>query len=69
MVEKLTIREEFLDIDSSPYGRSIRELHGMKIHAYYDRMARFRFDDSVDVLVVYGDRERERAVIRSFMVI
>ena len=58
MVEKLSGREIFADIDSRRYGRSIEELwgavHAMQWEAYYERMERFRFSDSIDVLAVYG---------------
>ena len=58
MVEILSGREIFADIDSRRFGSSIEELwravHAMQWEAYYERMERFRFSDSIDVLAVYG---------------
>ena len=58
MVEILSGREIFADLDSRRFGSSIEELwravHAMQWEAYYERMERFRFSDSIDVLAVYG---------------
>ena len=60
MVDQLTMREVFLDIDSRRHYRSIQslwdELHATQWQVYYDRLARFRPSDSVDVMAVYGGR-------------
>ena len=60
MVEQLTMREAFLDIDSRRHYRSIQslwdELHATQRQVYYDRMASFRPSDSIDVMAVYGGR-------------
>ena len=62
--QQLTIKEVFHDIDYRHHSRSIQslwdELHATQRQIYYDRMARFRFDDSVDVMAKYGDHQREK---------
>ena len=64
MVEKLSGREIFADIDSRRYDRSIEELwgavHAMQWDAYYERMERFRFSDIIDVLSEYGGQSERR---------
>ena len=47
-----------IDVRRDEYYSSIEELwravHAMQWEAYYERMERFRFSDSIDVLAVYG---------------
>ena len=47
-----------IDARRDEYYSSIEELwravHAMQWEAYYERMERFRFSDSIDVLAVYG---------------
>ena len=53
-----------IDARRDEYYSSIEELwravHAMQWEAYYERMERFRFSDSIDVLSEYGGQSERR---------
>ena len=57
-LEQIEESVAIIDARRYEYDYSIEELwgavHAMQWDAYYERMERFRFSDSIDVLAVYG---------------
>ena len=64
MLEQIVESEATMDVRRHEYDRSIEELWGalyaMQWDAYYDRMERFRFSDSIDVMAGYGGLSERR---------